>query len=135
MVLCREESAFATYYPPEAHSFCNRRLEEELNSDFVIAGPGACLKHTASTPALHGSPRHQRANISSVDDNWRQTAPVARGGPTSAKEAKKLKKKKAQKKKENEKAPFSVLGQLEESGDEEMPGDDGDAEREHTPST
>uniref|UniRef100_A0AC34FS26 Uncharacterized protein n=1 Tax=Panagrolaimus sp. ES5 TaxID=591445 RepID=A0AC34FS26_9BILA len=151
MICCAEESAFVTYYPMEAHSFCNRRLEEELDNDFITAGPGGFLKHTTSTPILPSSPsRAIRTNTtnSSTIDNWRQvgfSTPAASNAtttsvaittttnhtPMSANAAKKRKKKK--------KAPLTVLAPMEESDDEQQqengPGGDIDAvgEREMSP--
>lgn len=99
MISCAEESVFATYYPMEAHSFCNRRLEEELDSDFVIAGQPFVLKHTVSTPVLHGSPAKPQRET--TPENWRNQ------GPMSANAAKKRKKKK--------RAPISVLSITDEA--------------------
>jgi hypothetical protein len=126
----------------EAHSFCNRRLEEELDNDFIIAGPGGFLKHTTSTPTLQMSPRTIRHNSASVD-NWRQVnnnsttpsppTPISHA-PISANAAKKRKKKK--------KAPLTVLAPMEESDNEQQhensPGgdnyDDAGDDREMSPS-
>uniref|UniRef100_A0AC35G3T1 Endoribonuclease n=1 Tax=Panagrolaimus sp. PS1159 TaxID=55785 RepID=A0AC35G3T1_9BILA len=144
MICCAEESAFVTYYPMEAHSFCNRRLEEELDNDFIIAGPGGFLKHTTSTPTLQMSPRSIRHSSASVD-NWRQVnnstnsttpsppTPISHA-PISANAAKKRKKKK--------KAPLTVLAPMEESDNEQQhengPGgdnnDDAGDDREMSPS-
>uniref|UniRef100_A0AC34QNQ1 Endoribonuclease n=1 Tax=Panagrolaimus sp. JU765 TaxID=591449 RepID=A0AC34QNQ1_9BILA len=111
MICCAEESAFASYYPIEAHSFCNRRLEEELDSDFIVAGPTIPLKHTTSTPVLPGSPARQQRDA--TPENWRN----GDKGPISANAAKKRKKKK--------RAQISVLSPTEESDDNLGP--EGDA--------
>uniref|UniRef100_A0A7E4WBT4 non-specific serine/threonine protein kinase n=1 Tax=Panagrellus redivivus TaxID=6233 RepID=A0A7E4WBT4_PANRE len=137
LIVCAEEPAFATYYPTEAHSFCNRRLEDELDKDFVAAGTGSQLRHTTSTPALQGSPQKPRRSPAEAVNNWRDNSPspgpsappqptppvhnTTPRGPQSANAAKKAKKAK------KARALFNALPQVYEG----TMGPDGDANDEN----